>query len=65
MTKYMKEFIDECDLCSKMSPLKNFQPLEPVEVNYLFKLVSLDTSHITMPLGNKRYIAVVIVHFTQ
>ena len=48
-----------------MSFFINFRPLKPVEVNYLFKLVSLGTAHITMPSGNKKYIVVAIDHYTQ
>ena len=43
----------------------NFRPLKPVEVNYSFELVSLDTTHVIMPSGNKKYIVVAIDHFTQ
>ena len=43
----------------------NFCPLSPVEVNYPFELVSLDTARITMPSGNKKYIVVVRDHLTQ
>ena len=56
MAKDVKEFINKCDVCSKMSPFINFRPLKPVEVNYPFELVSLDTAHVTMPSGNKKYI---------
>ena len=48
-----------------MSPFTNFRPLKPVEVSYPFELVSLDTEHITMPSGNKKYIVVAIDHFTH
>ena len=53
MAKYVKEFNDKCDVCLKISPFINFRPLKPVEVNYPFELVSLDTAHVTMPSGNK------------
>ena len=36
MAKDVKEFINKCDVCSKMSPLINFRLLKPVEVNYPF-----------------------------
>ena len=65
MLKDVKEFIDECDVCSKMSPFTNFRPLKPVEIYYPFELVSLFTGHITMPSGNKKYIMVAIDHFMQ
>ena len=65
MEKDVKEFIDECDACSKMSLFTNFWPLKSAEVNYPFKLVSLDTAYITMPSGNKKYIVVAIDHFMQ
>ena len=65
MAKDVKEFVDKCDVCSKMSPFTNFRPLKPVEVSYPFELVSLDTAHITMPSGNKKYIVVAIDHFTH
>ena len=64
MAKDVKEFIDKCNVCLKMSPLINFRPLKPVEVNCPFELVSLDTTHVTMPSGNRKYIVVVIDHFT-
>ena len=64
MAKDVKEFVDKCNVCSKMSPFVNFRPLKPVEVNYPFELVSLDTAHVTMPSGNKKYIVVAIDHFT-
>ena len=38
MAKDVKEFVDECNVCSKMSPFTNFRPLKPVEVSYPFKL---------------------------
>ena len=56
MAKDVKEFVDKCNICSKMSPFINFRPLKPVEVNYPFELVSLDTAHVTMPSGNTKYI---------
>ena len=64
MAKDVKQFIDKCNVCSKMSPFINFRPLKPVEVNYPSKLVSLDTAHINMPSGNKKYIVVAINCFT-
>ena len=65
MEKDVKEFVDKCNVCLKMSPFINFRLLKPVEVNYPFELASLDTAHVTMPSGNKKYIVVVIDHFTQ
>ena len=65
MAKDIKEFVDKCNVCLKMSPFTNFRPLKPVEVSYPFELVSLDTAHITMPSGNKKYIVVAIDHFTR
>ena len=65
MAKDVKEFVDKCDVCLKMSPFINLRPLKPVEVNYPFELVSLDTAHVTMPSGNKKYIVVAIDHFMQ
>ena len=65
MAKDVKEFIDKCYVCSKMSPFTNFRPLKPVEVRHPFELVSLDTAHIAMPSGNKNYIVVAIDHFTR
>ena len=65
MVKDVKEFVDKCDVCLKMSPFTNFRPLKPVEVSYPFELVSLDTTHITMPSGNKKYIVVAIDHFMR
>ena len=64
MAKDKKKFIDKCDVCSKMSPFINFRLLKPVEVNYPFELVSLDTLHVTIPSGNKNYIVEAIDHFT-
>ena len=64
MAKDVKGFVDKCNICLKMSPLTSFMPLKPVEVSYPFKLVSLDTAHITMPSGNKEYIVVEIDYFT-
>ena len=64
MAKDVKEFVDKCNLCSKMSPFIKFRPLKPVEVNYPFESVPLDTVHVTMPSGNKKYIVVAIDHFT-
>ena len=55
MAKDVKEFVDKCDVCAQINLFINFCPLKPVEVNYPFELVSLDTAHITMPSGNKRY----------
>ena len=34
MAKDVKEFIDKCNVCLKMSPFINFRMLKPVEVNY-------------------------------
>ena len=65
MAKDVKEFVDKCNVCAQTSPFINFCPLKPVELNYPFELVSLDTAHITMPSGNKKYIVVAIDHFTQ
>ena len=65
MANDKKEFIDKCNLCLKISPFINFRPLKPVEVNYPFELVSLDTAHFTMPSGNKKYIMVTIDHFMR
>ena len=48
-----------------MSPFINLNPLKPVEVNYTFELASLDTTHTTMPSGNKKYIVVAIDHFKR
>ena len=45
MAKDMREFINKCNVCSKMSPFINFRPFKPIKVNYPFKLVSLDTAH--------------------
>ena len=64
MAKDVKEFINKCNVCSKMSPFINFRLLKPVEVNYPFEQVSLDNAHVTMPSGNKKYIVVAIDHFT-
>ena len=36
MAKDVNKFIDECDVCSKMSLFTNFWPFKPVEVNYPF-----------------------------
>ena len=57
--------MDRCDVCSRISPFINFRPLKPVETHYPFELVSLDTAHVTMPLGNKKYIVVAIDHYTR
>ena len=65
MAKDVKEFVDKCDVCSKMSSFINFRLLKPYEVNYPFELVSLDTAHVTMPSGYKKYIVVAIDHFMQ
>ena len=65
MAKDVKEFINKCNVCLKMSPFINFRPLKPVEVNYHFELASLDTTHVTMPSGKKKYIVVAIDYFTQ
>ena len=65
MAKDEKEFVDKCNVCLKMSPFINFRPLKPVEVNILFELVSLDTAHVTMPSGNKKYIMMEIDHSTH
>ena len=59
----MKEFIEKCNVCSKMSLFINFRPLNPVKVKYAFELKSLDTAHITMPLGKNKYIVAVVDHF--
>ena len=34
MAKDVKEFINKCNVCLKMSPFINFRPLKPVEVKY-------------------------------
>ena len=65
MAKEVREFVDRCDVCSRISPFINFRPMKPVETHYLFKLVSLDTAHVTMPLGNKKYIVVAIDQYTR
>ena len=65
MAKNVKEFIDICDVCSKISLFINLWLLKPVEVNYPFKLVFLDTAGVTMASGNKNYIVVAIDHFTR
>ena len=65
MAKDVKEFIGKCNVCAQISPFINFCPLKPVEVNYPFELVSLDTAHITLPSGNKKHIVVALDHFTQ
>ena len=39
--------------------------MKPLELNYPFELVSLDTEHITMPSYNKKYIVVAIDHLLQ
>ena len=64
MAKDVKEYINKCNVCLKMSPFINFRPLKPVKVNYSVELVSLDTAHIIMPSGNKKCIVVAIDHFT-
>ena len=58
MAKDIKESINKCNVCAQISPFINFRPLKHVEMNYFFELVSLDTAHITMPSGNKKYIVV-------
>ena len=58
-------FLNKCNVCLEMSPFINFRLLKPVEVNYPFELVSLDTVHVTMPSGNKKCIVVAIDHFIQ
>ena len=65
MAKEVRDFVDRCDVCSRISPFINFRPLKPVETHYPFELVSLDTAHVTMPLGNKKYIVVAIDHYTR
>ena len=65
MAKEVREFVEICDACSRISPFINFQPLKPVETHYPIELVSLDTAHVTMPLGNKKYNVVAIDHYTQ
>ena len=65
MAKDLKESVNKCNVFLKMNPFINFRPLKPVEVNYPFELVSLDTAHVTMPSGNKKYIVVAIDHFKQ
>ena len=49
----------------KDESVHSFLVIITVEVDYTFKLVSLDTAHITMLSGNKKYIMVEIDHFTQ
>ena len=63
MVKDVKKFIGKCNVCLKMNPYINIRPLKPVEVNYPFELVSLDTAHVTKPSGNKKYIVIAIDHF--
>ena len=65
MAKNVKEFVDRCNVCAQISPCINFRPLKPVEVNYPFELVSLNTVDITIPSVNKKYTVVAIDHFTQ
>ena len=49
----------------KDEPFVNLRLLKSVEVNYSFDLVSLDSKHVTMLSGNKKYIVVLIDHFMQ
>ena len=65
MAKDVKEFINKCNICLKMSPLINFKPLKLVEVSYPFELVSQDTTHITMHSRNRKYIVVANDHFMR
>ena len=65
MAKENKKIVDRCKVCSKISPFINFLPLKPMETHDLFKLVSLDTAHVAMPLGNKKYIVVALDHYTK
>ena len=63
--KGVKVFIEKCDLCLIMRLFTDFWPLKPIEVNHTFKLELLDTAHIALPSGNKKYIVVAISHFMQ
>ena len=65
MAKDMKEYIDVCDVCSKISSFIDFWLLNPLKANYPFKSATLDTGHITMPSGNKKYIVVAIDRFMR
>ena len=65
MAKDVKEIVDKWKVCLNASPYTNFRSFNPVEASYPFELVSLDTAHITMPSGNKKYIVVAIDHFTR
>ena len=51
-------------LCSNQS-FYQLPPIETCRSNYPFELVSLDTAHIIMPSGNKKYIVVAIDYLTQ
>ena len=48
-----------------MSHFNDFGTLETIIVKCLFELGSLDTTHTTMPSGNKKYIVVAIDHLTH
>ena len=63
MAKYVKKFINKCNVCSKICPFINFRPLKLLKL-ITINIVSLDTAHITMPSGIKKYIVVANDHFT-
>ena len=65
MAKEVRDFVKRYDVCSKISFFIKFWPLRPMETQHLFELVSLDMAHFTMPLGNKKYIVVVIEYYKR
>lgn len=65
MAKDVKEFVDNYNVCLKMSPFTNLRLVKPVEVSYPSKLVYLDFAHITMPSSNKKQIVETLDHTTR
>ena len=64
MTNDIKEILESCSMCARMSAEVPFQPLRPIESFYPFQRVSLDTAHVVR--GNTTYYFIVGVdHFTR
>ena len=60
----MKTQIDRCQVYAEINLKVHYKLLKLIKVKFLFKLVLLDTAHITMPSGNKKYLVLDVNYFT-
>lgn len=60
----LNEFVENCIVCAQISNFMNFCLLTLVETSYPFRLVYLDTSYLTMSLGNMKYTIVPTDHLS-